>query len=109
MSIRKSGGLENGGNRCAPAKSSPGTAPAGTLISPHPTPRLRPRRHSGHRQRVAVGLRHAGRIVTIEIGETVLRVFDERGDTLINQVPRTSTKTLARFKAYGVHRNCTTG
>jgi hypothetical protein len=47
--------------------------------------------------------------VTIEIGETVLRVFDERGDTLINQVPRTSTKTLARFKAYGVHRNCTTG
>jgi transposase InsO family protein len=60
-------------------------------------------------QRVRVGLRYAGRIVTIEIGETVLRVFDERGDTLINQTPRTSTKTLARFKAYGVHRNRTTG
>jgi hypothetical protein len=36
-------------------------------------------------------------------------VFDERGDTLINQTPRTSTKTLARFKAYGVKRNRTTG
>jgi hypothetical protein len=53
-------------------------------------------------QRVPVGLRHAGRIVTNEIGQTTLRVFDERGDTLINQTPRTSTKTLARFKAYGV-------
>lgn len=60
-------------------------------------------------QRVPVGLRHAGRIVTIEIDETVLRVYDERGDTLINQIPRTSTKALARFKAYGVHRNRTTG
>jgi hypothetical protein len=48
-------------------------------------------------------------MVTIEIGETALRVFDERGDTLINQTPRTSTKTLARFKAYGVNRNRTTG
>jgi hypothetical protein len=60
-------------------------------------------------QRVPVGLRHAGRIVTIEIGETTLRVFDERGDTLINQIPRTSTKPLARFKAYGANRNRTTG
>lgn len=60
-------------------------------------------------QRVPVGLRHAGRIVTIEIGETVLRVYDERGDHLINQIPRTSTKPLARFKAYGDHRNRTTG
>jgi hypothetical protein len=60
-------------------------------------------------QRVPVGLRHAGRIVTIEIGQTVLQVFDERGDTLINQTPRTSTKPLARFKAYGVNRNRTTG
>jgi hypothetical protein len=50
-----------------------------------------------------------GRIVTIAIGETTLRVYDERGDTLINQTPRTSTKPLVRFKAYGVHRNRTTG
>lgn len=50
-------------------------------------------------------LRHARRIVTIEINETVLRVYEQRGNTLINNVPRTSTKPLARFKAYGVNRN----
>lgn len=60
-------------------------------------------------QRVPVGQRHAGRIVTIDIGETLLRVYDERGDTLINQVPRTSIKPLARFKAYGVNHNRNTG
>ena len=60
-------------------------------------------------QKVPVGLRFAGRIVTIEIDEIVLRVYDERGDTLINQVPRTSTQPLTRFKAYGVTRNRTTG
>ena len=60
-------------------------------------------------QRVPVGLRHAGRIVTIEISKTVLRIYDERGDHLINKIPRTSTKPLARFKAYGDHRNRTTG
>jgi hypothetical protein len=43
-------------------------------------------------QRVPVGLRHDGRIVTIEIGDTVLRVFDERGDTLINQTPGPAPK-----------------
>lgn len=90
------------------------------IAGPPPAPDQRPartqRRVSAARgvtqvigQRVPVGLRHAGRIVTIEIGETVLRVCDERGDTLINQIPRTSTKALARFKAYGVHRNRTTG
>ena len=58
-------------------------------------------------QKVPVGLRYAGRNVTIEIDETVLRIYDERGDTLINQVPRTSTKPLTRFKAYGFTRNRT--
>jgi hypothetical protein len=59
-------------------------------------------------QRARLQLRHAGRIGTIEIGETTLRVFDKRGDTLINQTPRTSTKPLARFKAYGANHNRTT-
>ncbi len=45
----------------------------------------------------------------IETGETTLGVYDERGDTLINQTPRTSTKPLVRFKAHGAHRNRTTG
>jgi hypothetical protein len=33
----------------------------------------------------------------------------ERGDTLINQTPRATTKPLARFKAYGVNHNRNTG
>jgi len=51
-------------------------------------------------QRVQVGLRHAGRIVTLEVGETVLQVLDERDD-LITTVPRTSSKEVKRHKAYG--------
>jgi hypothetical protein len=92
-----------------------GAQTAGSPPSPDQRPARTQRRVSARGdtqvigQRVPVGLRHAGRIVTIEIGDTVLRVFDERGDTLINQTPRTSTKTLARFKAYGVNRNRTTG
>ena len=38
-----------------------------------------------------------------------LTAVDQTLDTLINQTPRTSTQTLARFKAYGVNRNRTTG
>jgi len=60
-------------------------------------------------QRVPVGRRYAGRLVTIEIGESTLFVFDETGTILLNQTPRTSTKTLTRHKAYGVSRNRTTG
>jgi hypothetical protein len=32
---------------------------------------------------------------------------DSPGDTLINQIPRTSTKPLTRYKAYRVSRNRT--
>ncbi|HEY2833452.1 MAG TPA: IS481 family transposase [Sporichthyaceae bacterium] len=60
-------------------------------------------------QKVRVGLPHAGKIVTIEIGESVLDIYDEPGNTLITQTPRTSTQHLARFKAYGVNRTRTTG
>jgi transposase InsO family protein len=51
-------------------------------------------------QRVQVGLRYAGQIVTIEIDETTLRVYDQR-DHLIKHVPRTSRKEVTRHKAYG--------
>jgi hypothetical protein len=67
------------------------------LAGPPPSPDQRPagtQRHVSARgdtqvigQRVPVGLRHAGRIVTIEIGQNTLLVFDERGDTLINLEP----------------------
>jgi hypothetical protein len=52
------------------------------------------------RQRVHVGLPHAGRIVTIELGDTTLRVIDPNGE-LLTTVPRNSTGEISRFKAYG--------
>jgi hypothetical protein len=92
-----------------------GARDAGPRPQPAPGPARTQRRVSARGdtqvigQRVPVGLRHAGRIVTIELGEDAIRVYDETGETLINQVPRTSTKPLARFKAYGVNRNRSTG
>lgn len=59
-------------------------------------------------QHIQVGLRHARRIVTIEIHETVLRVFDDH-DEPITTVPRTSTKEVKRHKAYGHTDRSTTG
>lgn len=51
-------------------------------------------------QRVQVGLRYAGQIVTIEVDDTTLRVYDQRNQ-LIKTVPRTSRKEVTRHKAYG--------
>jgi transposase InsO family protein len=52
------------------------------------------------RQRIQVGFSHAGQIVTIELGDTALRVIDSNGE-LITTVPRNSTDEISRFKAYG--------
>ncbi|MBA2474084.1 MAG: hypothetical protein H0V41_18320 [Pseudonocardiales bacterium] len=59
-------------------------------------------------QRVQVGLRYAGQIVTIEVDETTLRVYDHRNH-LIKTVPRTSHKEITRHKAYGHTTNRKTG
>jgi hypothetical protein len=59
-------------------------------------------------QRVQVGLRDAGQIVTIEVNDTTLRVYDHR-DPLIKTVPRTSRKEVTRHKAYGHTTNRKTG
>jgi hypothetical protein len=59
-------------------------------------------------QRVQVGLREAGQIVTIEVDETILRVYDHH-DHLIKHVPRTSRKEVTRHKAYGHTTNRKTG
>jgi hypothetical protein len=58
-------------------------------------------------QRVQVGLRYAGQIMTIEIDETTLRIYDQRNH-LIKNVPRTSRKEVRRHKAYGHTTNHTT-
>jgi hypothetical protein len=52
------------------------------------------------RQRIHVGLPHAGRIVTIELADTTLRVIDPDGE-LLATVPRNGNGEISRFKAYG--------
>jgi hypothetical protein len=43
------------------------------------------------RHRVHVGLPHAGRIVTIELGDTTLGIIDSTGE-LLATVPRNGTR-----------------
>jgi hypothetical protein len=52
------------------------------------------------RQRIQVGFSQAGKTVTIETGDTTLRIIDQQGE-LITTVPRTSNGEISRFKAYG--------
>jgi hypothetical protein len=83
---------------------------AGTADRPAPHPgaahRVLPRRHPNQLgQRVQVGLRYASQIVTIEVDETTLRVYDH----LINTVPRTRRKEVTRHKAYRHTTNKKTG
>ena len=79
------------------------------LAGPDPLPQSRlavqrkvsqPRRHPGRPPAHPGQLSHAGQIVTIELGDTTLRVIDSNGE-LITTVPRTSTGEISRFKAYG--------
>ena len=51
------------------------------------------------RQRIQVGFSHAGKTVTIELGETTLRIIDQHGE-LITTVPRATNGQISRFKAY---------
>jgi transposase InsO family protein len=55
------------------------------------------------RQRIQVGFSHAGQTVTIEPGDTTLRVIDQHGE-LITTVPRNGTGEISRFKAHGTRR-----
>jgi len=52
------------------------------------------------RQRIQVGFSHAGQTVTIEPGDTTLRVIDQHGE-LLSIVPRNGIGEISRFKAYG--------
>jgi hypothetical protein len=49
------------------------------------------------RQKIQVGIGHAGRTVTVEGADTTFRVFD--GDQLLCEEIRTATRQIARFKA----------
>jgi transposase InsO family protein len=56
------------------------------------------------RQRVHVGLPHAGQIVTVELGDTTLRITDPNGE-LLATVPRNTVGEITRFKAHGTRRS----
>lgn len=47
-------------------------------------------------QRIHVGLAQAGRTVAVESGDHTFRVYD--GNRVLTEVPRTTTKDIARFK-----------
>ena len=77
--------------------------PAGPPPTPAPEP-VRVRRRVSYRgalvvarKRIPVGMVHAGRALSVESADHTLRVYD--GDQLLIETARTTTKTIARFKA----------
>jgi hypothetical protein len=76
--------------------------PAGPPPTPAPEPVRVQRRISSRgsltvaRQRIHVGMVHAGRTVTVESADHTFRVYD--GEELLTEVPRTATLPIARFK-----------
>ncbi|MER6590889.1 IS481 family transposase [Micromonospora purpureochromogenes] len=76
--------------------------PAGPPPTPAPEPQRVERRVSSRGalviagQKIHVGISQAGRTLTVEDADTTFRVHD--GDQLLTEVPRTTTKPIARFK-----------
>ena len=50
------------------------------------------------KQRIHVGIVHAGRTLTVEAADATWRIYDEDG--LVAEVARTTTKPVARFKVH---------
>jgi hypothetical protein len=77
--------------------------PAGPPPTPNPEPVRVERRVSSRGtlviagQRIHVGIAHAGTTLTVEAADTTFRVHE--GNQLLTEVPRTTTKDIARFKA----------
>jgi hypothetical protein len=77
--------------------------PAGSPPAPAPEPVRVERRVScrgtlvAAGQRIHVGIAHAGATLTVEAADTTFRVHE--GDQLLTEVPRTTVKPIARFKA----------
>jgi hypothetical protein len=56
------------------------------------------------RQRIHIGMTHAGQTVTIELGDTTLRIIDPNGE-LLTTAPRNGNGEISRFKAYRTRRS----
>ncbi|WP_197699398.1 IS481 family transposase [Micromonospora chokoriensis] len=87
----------------AEAASIRDARPAGPPPTPSPEPVRVERRVSCRGalviagQRIHVGNAHAGRTLVVEAADTTFRILD--GDQVVAEVPRTTTKSIARFKA----------
>ena len=53
------------------------------------------------RQRIQVGMAHAGQIVTVIPGDTGFRLIIDGGTVAV--VPRTASRDIGRYKAYATH------
>ena len=51
------------------------------------------------RQRIQVGFPHTGQTVTIQFGDSILRIIDQHGELITTTVPRLSDGEISRFKA----------
>jgi hypothetical protein len=80
----------------------PDARPAGPPPQPAPEPVRVDRRVSSRgalviaRQRIHIGMVHAGRPLTVEDADHIFRIYDS--NELIAEVARTTTKPIARFK-----------
>ena len=54
------------------------------------------------RQRIQVGFPHADQTVTIQLGDTILRIIDQHGELITT--PRLSDGKISRFKAHGTRQ-----
>jgi transposase InsO family protein len=76
--------------------------PAGPPPQPAPEPTRVQRRVDSRGafvvagQKIHIGIRHAGQTLDIEEADTTFRVYD--ADLLLTEIPRTTTKNIARFK-----------
>ena len=50
------------------------------------------------KQRIHVGIVHAGQTLTVEAADSTWRIYDDNG--LVAEVARTTTKPVARFKVH---------
>jgi hypothetical protein len=48
-------------------------------------------------QRIQAGIVHAGRTLSVEAADHTIRVYED-GGTVLAEVPRTTTKSITRFK-----------
>ena len=55
-------------------------------------------------QKLQVGFAHRNTLVDIHVDDTTFEIYDSRGE-LLATIPKTTTKDISRYKAYGWRDN----